>query len=97
MHKQQQDNNNEYTLAFADASHPVFQAHFPSYPLLPGYLQIDIAAHLLQQEIATIHYAKFSKPIFPRDEVVFVIKEKAKRFFVTTYKDNSKCAEFSIA
>lgn len=85
-----------YKLKFANKSHPVFQAHFPNYPLLPGFMQLEIAASLLHRQIYKIHFAKFNNQIFPDDSVEFHITNKESGFKVKTIKQGQKCAEFFI-
>ena len=94
IEKREFDTKKEFILEFADASHPIFKAHFPNYPLLPGFMQIDIAAHLLSLTPLKLHYAKFSNPIFPNDKVVLKVEKKEQGLKVTTTKDGKKCGEF---
>ena len=62
-------------LQLSDASHPVFKAHFENNPLLPGFLQLDLIAEILNKEIETIVNTKFMKPILPDMRIVFVMTE----------------------
>ncbi len=62
-------------IELSDASHPVFKAHFENSPLLPGFLQLDIIAEILNKEIDTISNAKFMKPILPKMQISYVISE----------------------
>jgi len=62
-------------LQLSDASHPVFKAHFKNNPLLPGFLQLDLIAEVLDKEIERIVNTKFMKPILPDMRIVFVMSE----------------------
>ncbi|NPA51626.1 MAG: 3-hydroxyacyl-ACP dehydratase FabZ [Aquificae bacterium] len=68
---------------------PYFVGHFPEYPVMPGVLIIEamaqIGAYLLTQKVhldttkytvffAGINDAKFRRPVFPGDQIVFEIK-----------------------
>ena len=81
---------------FADVSHPVFQAHFPSNSLLPGFLQIDTISEILEVQVIEIKKAKFLQPILPEDKVIFNVIENENQFTVKTEKENKKCSEFTF-
>ncbi len=84
------------TINLAQSSHPVFQAHFPGNPLLPGYMQIDILAEILQKRVVSIDKAKFHHPLFPDDRVTFELLFEAEKVRVKSYKDETKCSEFTL-
>ena len=86
----------ECEIQLADENHPVFQAHFPSNHLLPGFLHIDIASELLNKKLIKINKAKFLHPILPLDKILFIIEKKEENYKVTTKKENKKCSEFTI-
>ncbi|RLA70129.1 MAG: 3-hydroxyacyl-ACP dehydratase [Epsilonproteobacteria bacterium] len=62
-------------IELSDASHPVFKAHFENNPLLPGFLQLDIIAEILNKEIEKIVNTKFMKPILPEMRITFKLSE----------------------
>jgi 3-hydroxyacyl-[acyl-carrier-protein] dehydratase len=54
-----------------NASHPIYQAHFPNNPITPGVCIVQMIGELLQQqtgnrlELEKIHNIKFLHPISP--------------------------------
>lgn len=87
----------EYDVQFTHEKHPIFQAHFPNNPLLPGFLHIDIAALLLDKLVYKIVKAKFIQPIFPSDTILFKIEQKENNTYrIMTTKENKKCSEFTF-
>jgi len=56
---------NKTIIKLSDANHPIFKAHFPTEPLLPGYLNFDIVGEVFGIEIKSIKKAKFLKKILP--------------------------------
>lgn len=91
------DEGYKFEVVTADASHPVFKAHFPHYPLLPGFMQIDICSDLLQTDFTQLHYAKFTAQILPDEQVTFFVTKKQNGYKVVTKKGTTKCGEFSVA
>ena len=63
----------EVVIRLSDASHPIFKAHFEGMPLLPGFLQIDIIAEVLEKEIDAITSAKFVQKVLPDERLRYVI------------------------
>ncbi len=73
--------NNLYTIVnrtktnaqilLADKTHPIFCAHFPDFPILPGFLQIDIANELFNITTTKIKKAKFLTIIEPNKKIKF--------------------------
>ena len=73
--------------------HVIFDGHFPSNPILPGVIQIEMMAQVagftmfycfenhrstnIRMALLSVHNAKFRKPIIPDMDVV--IKAKAVR------------------
>jgi 3-hydroxyacyl-[acyl-carrier-protein] dehydratase len=86
-----------FEVVTADASHPIFKAHFPHYPLLPGFMQIDICQELLKTDFTHLSYAKFTAQILPDDKVTFYVTKKQNGYKVVTKKGTTKCGEFSVA
>lgn len=78
-----------------DKSHPVFKAHFPDNPILPGFLQIDIISQILEHKIKLISKAKYISLIKPDDIIEYNIKKlKEHRFkVIIKNKDNKKISE----
>lgn len=88
---------NKITVKFAGKNHPVFQAHFPSYPILPGFLQIDTILDILKDEITMIKYSKFIDHIYPEDIVTFEIKKNDKQSLIKIIKNDKKISEIKYA
>ncbi len=87
----------EYEIQFTQEKHPIFQAHFPNNPLLPGFLHIDIAGELLNKCVYKIIKAKFVQPIFPLDTILFRVEKKENNHYkIITTKENKKCSEFTF-
>lgn len=70
-------------------------AHFPQYPLLPGFTLIDILADVLNDEVIKIKYAKFIAHIFPHDILECKIKNSDKTRVIKVFKNNEKVSEIS--
>ncbi len=63
----------EVVILLSDASHKIFKAHFEGMPLLPGFLQIDIIAEVLNKEIEAITSAKFVQKVLPLEQLTYKI------------------------
>lgn len=77
-------------IILADKKHRVFQAHFPTNPILPGFLQLDIAQELFQIRFSKLKKVKFIHMIKPDSSVIFK-KNNNKILLYTT--DNKKISE----
>ena len=53
----------------SDENHPVFKAHFPDQPILPGFVHFDIISDAFNIEITTIKRAKYLKTAHPTDSL----------------------------
>lgn len=78
-----------FVVHLSDKAHPVFKAHFPSNPILPGFMMVEILAQILEIKIDKIAKAKFISPVFPNDKLVYELKEKK----VEILKNEKKVAE----
>ena len=86
----------EYEIQLTNKEHPIFQAHFPSNHLLPGFLHVDIASELLNKKLSKILKAKFLQPILPLDKILFIIEKKEQSYKITIKKENKKYSEFTF-
>lgn len=77
-------------ILLADENHPVFVAHFPAFPILPGFLQIDLINELFDIKISKIKKAKFIEIVKPKSELIF---KKAKNKIIIESKDMKKISE----
>jgi len=75
---------NKATIKLADENHPLFKAHFPDMPILPGYANFDIVAKLFNINITTIKKAKFLKTVTPNQILTY---EKNNNKFKVYCKD----------
>ena len=60
-------------IKLTDALHPIFKAHFEGMPLLPGFLQIDMVAEILDKEVDAITSAKFVQKVLPEERLTYTI------------------------
>lgn len=62
-----------FRIKLTNKEHPVFKAHFPNNEILPGFMQIDIIAYLLNHNINNISKAKFLSIIRPEDIIEYYV------------------------
>ena len=89
------DDSEAVVLKLSNEKHPIFMAHFPQYPILPGFMLIDILADILNDEVINIKYAKFIAHIFPHDILECKIKKSDKKRVIKVFKNNEKVSEIS--
>ncbi len=80
------------TVALSDKEHPIFKAHFPSNPILPGFVHFEIASAVFNIEITTIKKAKFTNIVLPKQTLEY--KRDGSKFTVVC--ENSVVATFSL-
>jgi len=90
-----EQNAQKVKIKLADANHPIFQAHFPNHPILPGFMQIEIIAKIREEDIASIHYSKFISHISPNDIIVYTVKSENNRRKIKILKDSKKVSEIA--
>ena len=84
-------------IELADASHPVFKAHFEGTPLLPGFLQMDIIAEVLGEEIDEVTSAKFVNKVLPNERLLYaVIPTKSGVRVKLGNGSNVLCGDFKL-
>jgi len=88
-------NENIVTVQLCNKEHKIFKAHFPSNPILPGFLQIDIIAEILEDKITTINKSKFISHILPNDEIMYNITIKNNKKIIKIMKKDKKISEFT--
>jgi len=86
-------NKESISLELSDKSHPIFKAHFPKSPLLPGFVMIDMIAEVLGDDIVSIKYSKFIKSIFPCDRLMCKIQKDDKTRMIKIFRDEAKVSE----
>jgi 3-hydroxyacyl-[acyl-carrier-protein] dehydratase len=87
-----QDNGN-IVLQLSAKIHPLFEAHFPDKPILPGFALIDILAEVLHDKIVMIHKSKFIRNIFPNDILECEVSIKAKKRIIKVFRNKEKVSE----
>ena len=73
--------NNFYTVEYKDESkaiiklsdenHPIFKAHFPGNPIMPGFVNFEIVADVFNLDITNIKRAKFLKIVLPNQILTY--------------------------
>ena len=76
--------NDKVIIDLCDENHPIFKAHFPSEPILPGFIHFEIVASVFQVNIQTIKKAKFTKIIRPMDRLEYIRKNNKFEVFCKT-------------
>ena len=75
-----------------DENHPIFKAHFPSKPILPGFIHFEIVAKLFSLEITAIKKAKFLNMVTPNE----LLKYEKKSNSFKVFSDDKEVANFSL-
>lgn len=83
---------NKAIVKLSDENHPVFKAHFPENPILPGYMNFDIVEEVFDLKITTIKKAKFLKTVKPNQSLVY--EKNDNKFKVLC--ENEEIASFSL-
>ena len=78
---------------FTSKDHPIFVAHFPKNPILPGFLLIDVISEILKDTVVKIVRSKFISHIVPNDIITYNIETKMKRKKITVFKNDKKVSE----
>ena len=66
-------------LQSTDDSHPIFKAHFPSHPILPGFCHIEMLSEVLSDEVTEVVLLKLRKKTLPNEKVFYNIINKDSR------------------
>ncbi|HIP29918.1 MAG TPA: hypothetical protein EYG83_03805 [Sulfurospirillum arcachonense] len=83
---------NRAIITLCDETHPVFKAHFPTKPILPGFMNFDIVEELFNMKITTIKKAKFLKTVTPNQTLIY---ERNKNSF-KVFCEDEVVASFSL-
>ena len=87
---------NCYKIKLSSKEHPVFKAHFPDNEILPGFIQIDIIAKILNHRITNISKAKFLSIIKPQDIIEYHISNiNETKYKVIIKNENKKISEIT--
>ena len=85
-------NEDEAVIKLSDKKHPIFKAHFPRQPILPGFVHFEIVADVFNLEIVSIKKAKFMSLVTPKQTLLY--KKNANKFSVIC--DDKEVASFSL-
>ncbi len=85
-------NDESATVLLSDKKHPVFKAHFPSKPVLPGFIHFEIIADIFDIDIVTIKKAKFMKMVLPNQ--ILIYERTGNKFKV--FCESQEVASFSL-
>lgn len=85
----------QVTLKLTTENHPIFQAHFPSQPILPGFALIDIIAEVLNDRVVYIKHSKFIAHLLPNDIILCKIKTDENRRNIKIFKNTQKVSEIA--
>lgn len=92
LYKIIEESSSEVVIELSDASHPIFQAHFPGNPILPGFVHLEIISKVFSIEITGVKKAKFTSVVLPQERVVYA--KDGQKFKVTGASKD--IASFSI-
>ncbi|MEA3456006.1 MAG: 3-hydroxyacyl-ACP dehydratase [Campylobacterota bacterium] len=85
----------EVKVKLARGNHPIFKAHFPENPILPGFIQIEMIAEILNDDIAAIGYSKFLSHILPGDTIVYIVYKEDKKRRIKIFRESKKVSEMT--
>lgn len=80
-----------------DERHPIFKAHFPNNPILPGFVLLEIASTLFNQKGKEIKKAKFLHHILPSSILEFTVEDMQKSSKIVVLQKETKVAEILYA
>jgi len=84
-----------FCVRLSDATHPIFQAHFPTNPIVPGFVLLDMSAEILGIEIVKIKKTKFLKNIAPLSVLWFEYQLNEKTLKIRVSQNEQKVAELT--
>jgi len=85
-------NEREARVLLSDENHPIFQAHFPSRPILPGFVHLEIISDIFNLEINGVKKAKFTNLVLPSQTLQYI--KNGNKIVVTC--NNKDVASFNI-
>lgn len=86
----------EIQVTLSDESHPIFKAHFEGNPLLPAFMQVDIAAEILDLTVNGISRSKFMEPLLPNDELILQHEERSGKIRIRWIKNDKIASEMTL-
>jgi 3-hydroxyacyl-[acyl-carrier-protein] dehydratase len=88
-------NISEVSIKLTSDDHPIFQAHFPHNPILPGFALIDIMAKIFDDSIIRINKSKFIAHLLPNDVLICKSNKDGQRRNIKIFKNKEKVTEIS--
>lgn len=85
-------NENEAVIKLSDKKHPIFKAHFPMHPILPGFVHFEIVSDIFDMEIVSIKKAKFMALVMPKQTLKY--EKNGNKFKVIC--ENKEVASFTL-
>jgi len=85
-------NEREARVLLSDENHTVFKAHFPSRPILPGFVHLEIISDIFNLEINGVKKAKFTGLVLPSQILLYI--KNGNKIAVTC--NNKDVASFNI-
>ncbi len=76
----------------SDENHPLFKAHFPTSPIMPGFINFEIVSDAFDLDITTIKKAKFLQKALPNQ--ILTYEKDGNKFKV--FCQNKEIANFSL-
>ena len=62
----------EASVLLSDENHPVFKAHFPSRPILPGFVHLEIISDVFNIDIIGVKKAKYTNLVLPSQTLQYI-------------------------
>jgi len=89
---------NGFLIELASDTHPVFQAHFESNPILPGFLHIDLIASLFCIEVEVVKKAKYLEIVRPLEKlrITMIKKQESQMSFEITKESGSIASKIEL-
>lgn len=83
----------EANVKLCDEGHALFKAHFPSNPILPGFVHLDIIEDVFNVQLSGIKKAKFSALVHPGATLTY----KKVHTKVKVFLDETEVAQFALS
>jgi len=79
-------------IKLSNKKHPIFKAHFPMHPVLPGFVHFEIVSDIFDMPITAIKKAKFMALVLPKQTLRY--EKKGSKFRV--FRNDEEVASFSL-
>ena len=63
--------DNRAVIKLDNKKHPIFKAHFPQKPILPGFIHFEIISKVFNIDITNIKKTKFTKMVNPLETLIY--------------------------